>query len=104
MLASSHVLAQTSLMEGSCNAMCEALVNGTPVIASHISGLIGTLGEDYPGYFPTGDTRALAEQLRRAETDADFYNGLSARCREAAGLLLPEKESEAWRELLAELE
>src|SRR6185437_4453753 len=104
MTAGSHVLAQTSLMEGSCNAMCEALVNGTPVIASHISGLIGTLGEDYPGYFPAEDTRALAEQLRRVETDRDYYNDLSALCREAAKLLEPEAELIAWRELLKELE
>jgi glycosyltransferase involved in cell wall biosynthesis len=100
LLASSHVLAQTSLMEGSCNAMCEALVNGTPVIASHISGLIGTLGEDYPGYFPPQDTRALAEQLRRAETDRRFYDDIRVRCREAAHLLEPSCEVDAWRELL----
>ena len=50
-------------MEGSCNAMCEALALGVPVIASRISGLIGTLGEDYPGYFAVEDTQALAEQL-----------------------------------------
>src|SRR5579885_3415378 len=103
-MAGSHVLAQTSLMEGSCNAMCEALVNGTPVIASRISGLIGTLGEDYPGYFPPEDTRALAEQLRRVETDIDYYNELNARCREAARLLEPEAEVEAWRTLLQELQ
>lgn len=91
-------------MEGSCNAMCEALVNGTPVIASRISGLIGTLGEDYPGYFPVGDTQALADQLRRAETDRDFYNEISTRCRDAAQLLSPEREVEAWRQVVMELE
>ena len=47
-------------MEGSCNAMCEALVLGTPVIASRISGLIGTLGQDYPGYFSPRDDVELA--------------------------------------------
>lgn len=82
--------------------MCEALVNGTPVIASHISGLIGTLGDGYPGYFPAEDTHALAEQLRRAETDRAFYNDLSARCREAAHLLEPQHEVDAWRNLFEE--
>ncbi|HEX6513564.1 MAG TPA: glycosyltransferase [Chloroflexota bacterium] len=97
------MLAQTSLMEGSCNAMCEALVLGTPVIASHISGLIGTLGDDYPAYFDVGDDRQLAELLRRTEADADYYNDLRYRCSAAACLLTPEREQAAWRELLAEL-
>ena len=103
MTAGSHVLAQTSLMEGSCNAMCEALVLGTPVIASHISGLIGTLGDDYPGYFATGDERQLADQLRRAETDVAFYEDLRDRCQESSRLLTPEREVQAWSKLLAEL-
>jgi glycosyltransferase involved in cell wall biosynthesis len=103
LLASSHVLAQTSLMEGSCNAMCESLVLHIPVIASHISGLIGTLGEDYPGYFPAKDTQALAEQLRRVETDQGFYDELKARCVEASKLLKPKREQQAWADLLAEL-
>jgi glycosyltransferase involved in cell wall biosynthesis len=97
------VLAQTSVMEGSCNAMCEALILGTPVIASRISGLIGTLGEDYPGYFTVGDERELASQLRRAETDTGFYEDLRERCRDASRQLTPEREMAAWRELLAEL-
>ncbi|HVA24448.1 MAG TPA: glycosyltransferase [Chloroflexota bacterium] len=103
MTAGSHVLAQTSLMEGSCNSMCEALVLGTPVIASRISGLIGTLGEDYPGYFSVQDERELADQLRRAETDAAFYDDLRERCQDASRLLTPEREMEAWNKLLAEL-
>jgi len=89
-------------MEGSCNAMCEALALGVPVIASRISGLIGTLGEDYPGYFAVEDTQALAEQLRRAETDHAFYTDLRERCRQAAKLLEPAREQEAWANLLAE--
>jgi glycosyltransferase involved in cell wall biosynthesis len=90
-------------MEGSCNSMCEALVLGTPVIASRISGLIGTLGEDYPGYFSVGDEHELADQLRRAETDRAFYYDLQERCGEAARLLTPEREVRAWSDLLTEL-
>ena len=90
-------------MEGSCNAMCEALALGIPIIASHISGLVGTLGEDYPGYFPAQDTAALAGLLARVERDRPFYDSLSSRCREAAKLLEPGREQQAWRTLLAEL-
>jgi glycosyltransferase involved in cell wall biosynthesis len=102
-MAGSHVLAQTSLMEGSCNAVCEALVLGTPVVASRISGLIGTLGEDYPGYFAVQDEQSLAEALLRAERDAAFYEDLRDHCRQAAGLLTFDREAAAWRQLLEEL-
>ena len=97
------MLAQTSLLEGSCNAMCEALALGVPVVASHISGLVGTLGEEYPGYFPVGDEQALVEQLLRAERDRRFYADLQARCTAAAQLLTPDRELEAWRFLLDEV-
>ncbi len=97
------MLTQTSLMEGSSNAVCEALVLGTPVIASRVSGLIGTLGEDYPGYFTVEDEAELADVLLRAEMDPDFYAELARRGRQAAALLAPEREAEAWASLLAEL-
>lgn len=103
LLASSHLVSITSVMEGSSNVLCEALTSPTPVVASRISGLIGTLGEDYPGYFPVGDTDALAELVARAESDAAFYEGLKACCAEAAALVAPEAEPERWRELLAEM-
>ena len=56
-LAQSRLLALTSRMEGSSNVLCEALASSVPVVASKIPGLIGTLGKNYPGYFPVGDTR-----------------------------------------------
>lgn len=103
LLASSHLVAITSIMEGSSNVLGEALTSPTPVVASRISGLIGTLGDDYPGYFPVGDTRALAELLGCAESDPGFYESLRAYGQRAAALVAPETESEAWRSLLAEL-
>lgn len=103
LLASSHLTAITSLMEGSSNVLCEALTTPTPVVASRISGLVGTLGPDYPGYFPVGQTDALAEILLRAEADPAFYARLEAGCREVSPLVTPETETARWRELLAEL-
>ena len=63
-------------MEGSSNALCEALAQPTPtapVVATRIGGLVGTLGDDYPGYFPVEDTAALTRLLWRAESDGAFY-------------------------------
>jgi putative glycosyltransferase (TIGR04348 family) len=102
-LSSSHLLALTSRMEGSSNVLCEALALGVPVIASKIAGLIGTLGEDYPGYFPVGDERALARLLHRAESDGEFYRELKLHCARAAELVRPERERRCWRQLIEEV-
>ena len=103
LLSRSHLLALTSRMEGGANVVCEALALGVPVVSSEISGSIGLLGPDYPGYFPVGDTRALAGLLSRAETDPAFYERLRQACRERAPLVDPERESQAWSDLLADL-
>lgn len=102
-VARARLLALTSLMEGGANVVCEALACGTPVVSSRIAGSIGLLGEDYPGYFPVGDTGALADLLLRAETDAAFYAELRQRCARLAPLVEPAREREAWRALLASL-
>jgi putative glycosyltransferase (TIGR04348 family) len=101
-LADSHLLSLTSVMEGSSNALSEALASSVPVIASKIPGLIGTLGKDYPGYFQTGDTRGLGHLLYRAETDNDFYQSLSKHCARLAPFISPTREKASWRELLGE--
>lgn len=105
LVAGSHLLSITSLMEGSSNVLCEALAqpSPTPVVASRINGLMGTLGPDYPGYFPVGDTEALAELLWRAESDAELYRSLVEGCERAAPLVTPDHERECWRQLLADL-
>lgn len=103
LLAASHLVAITSKMEGSSNVLSEALATGVPVVASRIAGLMGTLGEDYPGFFEVGDTDGLAQLLHRAETDPHFYAALKAHCARVAPLVDPARERAAWKELLAEL-
>jgi putative glycosyltransferase (TIGR04348 family) len=102
-LAQSHLVCITSKMEGSSNVLSEALASGVPVIASRISGLIGTLGEDYPGYFPTGRTQELAKLLQKAETDGRFYKALKRHCAALKKLVAPHRELQAWKSLLGEL-
>ncbi len=103
MLASSQLLALTSRIEGSSNVLSEALASSVPVIASRIPGLIGTLGEDYPGLFPVGDTSMLARLLERAETRKGFYDDLKTRCLRLSSQASPEREIESWKSLLAEV-
>jgi putative glycosyltransferase (TIGR04348 family) len=99
-IAASHLLVITSRIEGNSNVLCEALALGSPVIASSISGNKGTLGDDYPGYFPVGDSRRLAELLSLSELDAGFYRLLKSRCAEMAHQVCPARETESWRNLI----
>src|SRR5207244_4448821 len=102
-LARCRVLVLTSQMEGGANVVGEALAAGVPVISSRIGGTAGILGDDYPGYFPVGDTRALADLLQRAETDTQFLDELRRHCAAKAYLVDPERERQSWRLLLREL-
>lgn len=103
LLARSDLLAVTSRLEGAGNVVSEALACGVPVVASDAGGLVGMLGAGYPGLYPVGDAGALAERLRRAEADPEFYRELEGRCRERAELVRPERERASWRALLSEL-
>lgn len=103
LLARSRLLVLTSRLEGGANVVTEALACGTPVISSRVDGSVGLLGERYPGYFPVGDTAALAARLHRAEVDTDYVRSLEEACSRRAHLADPEREAAAWRELLEEL-
>ena len=102
-LARSRLLVLSSLMEGGANAVSEALALGVPVLSSRIPGSIGLLGERYPGYFPAGDTLALARLLERVETDAAFRSRLQDWCARLAPLFDPEREKRSWQRLLHEM-
>ena len=102
-LARSRLLVLSSKLEGGANVISEAVAADVPVISSNISGSIGLLGKDYPGYFPTGNTRRLAELLQRAEEDQTFYRRLQAGCRRLKKLITPTRERESWQKMLAEL-
>lgn len=90
----------SSVMEGGANVVSEAIVAGVPVIASEISGNIGMLGADYPGYFETQNTAALRAQLIRAESDPEFLEELRQRCAALASRYTPENETACWRSVL----
>ncbi len=88
-----HMLVIASRMEGGANVIVEAVTAGVPVIASRISGNVGMLGEDYPGYFTLGDAADCAGILRRAETDHVFYQRLVKACAKRAANFVPEREA-----------
>jgi putative glycosyltransferase (TIGR04348 family) len=103
-LASSRVCVHSSRMEGGANVIGEAVVAGTPVIASRIAGNVGLLGETYPAYFEVGDTAGLAGLLGRVEHDRAFLRDLRRQCAALAPQFDPVREASAWKDLLVELE
>ncbi|HWH77610.1 MAG TPA: selenoneine biosynthesis selenosugar synthase SenB, partial [Candidatus Binatus sp.] len=103
LLALSALVCITSKMEGSSNVLSEALASGVPVVASKISGLIGTLGTKYLGFYPVGDTAKLRRLLLRCERDRRFYRALKRQCRTLASLVKPKRELEEWKKLLREI-
>lgn len=102
LLARSHAMAITSLSEGGANVVSEAVVAGVPILASRIDGNVGLLGTDYAGYFPVGDTEALAHLMSRIEREPRFVAQLAEALRRRAPLFRPAREVAAWRRLLSE--
>ena len=94
-MAKSHVLVVSSVMEGGANVIAEAARIGLPVLASRVSGNIGMLGADYPGYFPLADDAALAALLARAASDRRFYRSLKGALRARRKLFAPAAERAA---------
>ena len=70
----------------------ESMAMGTPVIASRMSGNVGMLGYDYPGYFPVGDAEALWSLLSRCVSDSNLLSRLNTACAARAKLFSPETE------------
>ena len=98
-----HLLIHPSIMEGGANVIVEAISAGTPVIASHMSGNVGMLGRDYPGYFPVGDVAALWALLSRCVGDGNFLSRLNTACAARKKLFLPETERTILCQMIREL-
>jgi putative glycosyltransferase (TIGR04348 family) len=94
-LASSHAMVISSHLEGGANVVCEAIRIGVPVLASHISGNVGLLGERYAGYFPVGDARALARLIAVAAKDKALYSTLKKQIARLRPMVAPRAEARA---------
>lgn len=107
----SHALVHSSAMEGAPHVIMEAICSGTPVLASRVPGNMGMLGWDYEGYFPHGDSKALAHLLKvcratQATDDpaASLLARLAAQCALRAPLFAPDRERDAVLQLAKQLE
>lgn len=95
-----HLLIHPSIMEGGANVIAEALTSGTPVLASRVSGNVGMLGTEYPGYFPVDDAAALGALLNRSLNDRRFFASLENASSARAPLFSVEAERSALRALV----
>ena len=98
-LAASQLMALTSRLEGGANVTAEAIVVRRAGGCSRIAGSVGLLGADYPGFFPCGDTAALAALSARGDGPG-VRGSLATRCAQLEPLFSPERERDAWAELL----
>src|SRR6266480_3165644 len=103
LLGRARAMVLSSLSEGGANVISEAAAAGVPVLATRIDGSVGLLGRDYPGYFPVGDTQALAQLLTRIETDAAFLKRLNRAIARRAHLFRPAREKAQWKALIEEI-
>jgi len=98
-----HLLVHPSVVEGGANVIVEAVTAGTPVVASRISGNVGMLGADYPGFFEPRDAGGLAGLLVRALDDPRFLASLARACGRRKPLFQPRAEAAAICGLAARL-
>ncbi|WP_397532583.1 selenoneine biosynthesis selenosugar synthase SenB [Roseateles sp.] len=102
-IAAAHVLVHPSRLEGGAHAVIEAVVSGTPVLASRIDGNVGLLGADYAGFFEPGDAQGLARLLQRARDEPAMLPALALQCALRAPLFEPARERATLLGLMDEL-
>lgn len=100
-IARAHVLVHPSRLEGGAHVVLEAVVSGTPVLASRIDGNVGMLGADYAGYFAWNDAASLAALLLRCRDEPAFLDRLRTQCAERAALFAPHRERGTLLRILA---
>jgi putative glycosyltransferase (TIGR04348 family) len=102
-IARSHALVVSSVMEGGANVIAEAARIGTPVLASRVSGNLGMLGREYPGYYKLRDDAGLARLIARAAGDGNFYRKLERAVRARRTLFAPAAERSALLQVVRSL-
>ena len=103
LLKRSQVMVISSLSEGGANVVSEAAVDGVPILASRMPGNVGLLGDDYPGYFPVGDSSELRRLLLCCENDPSFLAHLREAEAPLRSILDPRHECADWAALLDEV-
>lgn len=72
------LLVAPSRLEGGALVLAEAAALGLPILASHIPGHTGILGDQHPGWFEAGNADALAARLASWLYDSEDRQRLQA--------------------------
>lgn len=103
LISQSDLMVLSSTSEGGPGVIGEAVVAGTPILSTRIDGVIGLLGEDYPGYFEPGEVMALSKLLAKVESQEDFYLRLKVAVERRQNLFRPVVEKESWLRLIQQI-
>lgn len=80
-----HAFVLPSLIENSPNSLAEAMLVGTPTVASFVGGVPSMVQDGHSALlFPPGDEAVLAERLREIFLDDDLACRLSAQAKQVA--------------------
>ena len=97
--AESALTVNSSILEGGANAVLEAMTMGVPILASEISGNIGLLGRNYPGYFKGEEIESKLDQiLAQPEQLKTWVDSATDRL----PIFSRESEREAWLKILSQ--
>jgi glycosyltransferase involved in cell wall biosynthesis len=84
-LRAAHCYVTPSFNENGCNALQEAMLVGTPAIATACGGMLTTIEPRRTGLvFPAGDTALLAMQVHRLFQDDQLAQQIGAQARDVA--------------------
>jgi glycosyltransferase involved in cell wall biosynthesis len=84
-LQQAHCFVTPSFIENGCNALQEAMLVGTPSIATSAGGLLTTIEAERTGLnFPGGDVALLARRIDRLFCDDDLASRLGSEARMVA--------------------
>lgn len=99
--AAADVAVLSSLYEGLSLAAVEAMASGRPLVASDVDGLRSTVS---PGavLFPSGDSEALADSIRRLCTDPALWQSTAKACMKKAAMFDISSTAEGYDKVYAD--
>ena len=84
-LAKAHVFVAPSFVENLSNSLAEAMLVGTPCVASYVGGMVSTVHDRVEALScPAGDATMLAERIRSLFADDALAQALSENARRTA--------------------
>jgi glycosyltransferase involved in cell wall biosynthesis len=84
MLGNMDIFIVSSIWEGFCNAMVEAMVAGLPVVATNIKVLMEVLGKRNGLFFKVGDYKELSEKISSLYKNPDLRKKLGKMAKQHA--------------------